>query len=221
MLYLAIDQHRKQLTVNARQEDGGVILRRQVSTQWERVRAFFVEFSQRAAAQGGWMAIVEVCGFNDWLLNMLAEYGCREIVLVQPRKRSKQKNDRRDANELGEILWMNRHHLLTRQRLQGLRRVDPPTPTDAAARQLTALRWRLGRQRTRTLNRIQHLLLKHNRQQECPTRVASRTGPGRVLSRWPGQSELPCGRDICHRRDLDSDDPARRERSPNIICVAV
>lgn len=33
MLYLAIDQHRKQLTVNVRNEKGDVIIRRQVSTE--------------------------------------------------------------------------------------------------------------------------------------------------------------------------------------------
>ncbi len=37
MLYLAIDQHRKQLTVNLRNEAGDVILKRQVSTEWMRV----------------------------------------------------------------------------------------------------------------------------------------------------------------------------------------
>ena len=36
MLYLAIDQHRKQLTVNLRNEAGDVILKRQVSTEWKR-----------------------------------------------------------------------------------------------------------------------------------------------------------------------------------------
>ena len=41
MLYLGIDQHKRQLTVNLRGEDGSVILKRQVSTQWEKVRAFF------------------------------------------------------------------------------------------------------------------------------------------------------------------------------------
>ena len=43
MLYLGIDQHRKQLTVSVRNEAGDVILRRQVSTEWDRVRAFFDE----------------------------------------------------------------------------------------------------------------------------------------------------------------------------------
>jgi len=41
MLYLGIDQHKSQLTVNVRGEDGSVLLKRQVSTQWGKVRAFF------------------------------------------------------------------------------------------------------------------------------------------------------------------------------------
>jgi hypothetical protein len=36
MLYLGIDQHRKQLTVSVRNEAGDVTLRRQVSTGGER-----------------------------------------------------------------------------------------------------------------------------------------------------------------------------------------
>jgi hypothetical protein len=38
MLYVGIDQHRKQLTVSGREESGNVILRRQVSTAWKKVR---------------------------------------------------------------------------------------------------------------------------------------------------------------------------------------
>ena len=63
MLYLAIDQHRKQLTVNLRNESGDVLLKRQVST--------------------------------DWLIEMLKEYGCGELILIQPEKRSKKRLFRR------------------------------------------------------------------------------------------------------------------------------
>ena len=49
MLYLGIDQHKRQLTVNFRSEDGTVILKRQVSTQWEKVRAFFADLAKRRA----------------------------------------------------------------------------------------------------------------------------------------------------------------------------
>jgi transposase len=170
MLYLGIDQHRKQLTVNLRNESGDVLLTRQVSTEWKRVREFLEEIRDRSRPEGGFVAILEVCGFNDWLLKLLKEYGCRETILIQPEKRSKKKTDRRDANTLGEILWVNRQRLLAGKMVQGIRRVRPPSERDAEDRQITALRKRLGQLRTRTINRIKHLLRKHNLEQECPTK---------------------------------------------------
>lgn len=53
MLYLAIDQHAKQLTVNLRNEQGEVLLRRQVSTRWKLVREFFRRLKEQAAGEGG------------------------------------------------------------------------------------------------------------------------------------------------------------------------
>jgi transposase len=186
MLYLGIDQHRKQLTVNIRDEQGEVVGKRQVSTRWERVRAFFEDLQERSRSEGGFVAIVEVCGFNDWLLVMLDQYGCREVVLVQPEKRSRTKTDPRDANALSELLWVNRQRLLTGRRVAGVRRVLPPSPEDADARQLTALRKRLGEVRTRTLNKIQRILLRHNRQQEQPTKCLGT----KKARRWLAEIEL-------------------------------
>jgi len=187
MLYLAVDQHRKQLTVSLRNEAGDVIERRQVSTEWARVRAFFAGLQAQAAWAGGWMAIVEVCGFNDWLLALLREYGVREIVLVQPERRSRQKTDRRDANQLGETLWVNRRRLTGGGRLQNLRRIALPAAEVAADRQLTALRHRVGQLRTRTLNKIQRILLKHNLPQDAPTKTLQ-TKRARA---WLGTLALP------------------------------
>jgi len=170
MLYLGIDQHRKQLTVNLRDENGEILLKRQVSTRWDRVRAFFEDLRKRSEPEGGFAAIVELCGFNDWLLKMLDEFGCRRTVLVQPENRSKRKTDRRDANALGELLWVNRHRAAAGRKIAGMRQVLPPSAEDAAARQATALRKRLGQLRTRTINKVQRILLKHNLQQECPTK---------------------------------------------------
>ncbi len=170
MLYLGIDQHRKQLTVNLRDEEGTTLVRRQVSTEWDRVRAFLGEVQVLAESEGGWMAMVEVCGFNDWLLKLLSQSGCREIVLVQPAGRSRRKTDRRDANHLSEQLWLNRQRLLAGQPVHGLRRVTFPNAQDAQDRQLTALRQRLVQWRTKTINKVQHILLKHNLQQACPTK---------------------------------------------------
>jgi hypothetical protein len=65
MLYLGIDQYRKQLTIEDRNEAGDVTTKRQVSTKWESVRAFFAEYAVRAQAEGGFVVILEICGFNN------------------------------------------------------------------------------------------------------------------------------------------------------------
>lgn len=195
MLYLAIDLHSRQLTVTLRNEAGQVVLRRQVSTAWAKVHAFLAEVRELAAAHGGFMAIVEVCGFEDWLLKLLGEYGCARTVLVQAKERAKRKTDCIDANKLGEQLWMNRFRLAAGERLQQLRQIESPSDEDAAARQITMLRMRLGRERTRTMNQIQRLLRKHNLGQECPTKSV-RTKAARE---WLGTILLPA----TDRRELD------------------
>jgi transposase len=170
MSYLGIDQHRKQLTVELWNETGDAILKRQVSTEWKRVREFLKDLRTRANPEGGFVAIVEVCGFNDWLLKLLAEYSCRETILIQPEKRSSRKTDRRDAHDLVQTLWVNRQRLLAGEKVRGIRRVRMPAPQDAEARQVTWMRKRLGVLRTRTINKIKHILRKHNLEQECPTK---------------------------------------------------
>jgi transposase len=186
MLYLAIDQHRKQLTVNLRDEHANVLVRRQVSTHWAAVRAFLQDIQERGCQAGGWMVIVEVCGFNDWLLKLLVDYQAQQIVLLQPEDRQRQKTDRRDANRLGELLWVNRQRLAAGLRVQGMRRVVMPSADDRLDRQLTSLRWRLGRERTRLLNRVKHLLRRHNLEQECPTLGIQR----KKARQWLRQLEL-------------------------------
>lgn len=187
MFYLAIDQHSKQLTVNLRNEEGDVVQRRQVSTEWPKVRKYFAELREKSAAGGGFVAILEVCGFNDWLLKLLTEYDCRETVLVQPEKRRDQKTDHRDANALGELLWTNRRRLLAGKRVQNVRRVQPPSEEEAQNRQLTQLRKRTTDARTRTLNRIQHILHKHNLRRQCPTKgIQTKRARG-----WLAELELP------------------------------
>jgi transposase len=186
MFYLGIDQHKRQLTVNLRAEDGTVVLKRQVSTQWEKVRAFFADLAEKARPEGGFMAILEVCGMNPWLLAMLKEFGCRETVVIQPTERSKQKTDRRDAGQLSHLLWVHRQAFLAGEHPLGVRRVHPPTPQEADDRQLTTLRARLTRKRTAVLNGLHKILRKHNREQECPTKVFQT----KKVRRWLGEMEL-------------------------------
>jgi hypothetical protein len=72
MLYLGIDQHARQITISLRAEDGDVLLARQVSTQPEKIKAFFEQLTRERLGDGGsYMAVLEVCGFNDWLIRML------------------------------------------------------------------------------------------------------------------------------------------------------
>jgi transposase len=187
MFYLGIDQHKRQLTVNLRSEDGSVILKRQVSTQWEKVRTFFADLAEKARPEGGFLAILEVCGMNPWLLKMLQEYGCLEIVVTQPTERSKQKTDRRDAGNLSHLLWVHRQQFLEGKHPHGLRRIVPPTPQEADDRQITALRARLTKKRTAVLNGIHKILRKHNLEQECPTKVFQT----QKVRRWLTEVKLP------------------------------
>jgi transposase len=188
MFYLGIDQHRKQLTINLRNEAGDVVLRRQVSTDWRNAREFLDQLAAQTSGDGGYVTIVEVCGFNDWLLKLLAgEPTCRRTLLVQAEQRAPHKTDRRDANRLCELLWTNRERLLAGKKVQQLRVIASPNESDAQARQLTALWRRATRQRTRTINAIHHLLLKHNIQQTCPTK-GIKTKAARA---WLAKLKLP------------------------------
>lgn len=168
MLYLGIDQHSKQITVCVRNEDGQTVLRRQVSTRPEKIEAFFDELIQ---GDSSFMAILEVCGFNDWLIAKLKEHECHEIVLIHPDKTTKKKTDRRDANKLCELLWLNRQRLAEGKRVQGLRRVWIPTQQDKNDRQLTSLRKRLAQKKTQTLNKVHNILHRHNLMWDYPTKT--------------------------------------------------
>lgn len=184
MLYLGIDQHSKQITVCIRDENGKVVLRRQVSTRPENIRCFLEDLVQR---DHQFMAILEVCGFNDWLIEQLRHYGCREVVLIHPEKTSKKKTDRRDANKLCEMLWLNGVRLAKEEKPQGIRRVYIPTSREQQDRQVTALRKKLGQQLTRTINKIQRILQRHNRMWDYPTKTFQ-TQRGRT---WLMEVSLP------------------------------
>jgi transposase len=169
MLYLGIDLHSKQFTVNLRDEQGEVVLRRQVSTRGEEPRKFLEDVSRRGG-ESGYVAILEVCGFHDWFTELLPQCGCRETVLVQAEHRSRRKTDRRDANHLSEVLWINRERLLAGRKVKGVRRIMIPSPPERHDRRLTQLRRNAGADLTRTLNAVGHILRRLNLGQHCPTK---------------------------------------------------
>lgn len=189
MLYLGIDQHAKQLTVSLRNDQGDVILKRQVSTEPERCHEFLEKLNGKTSDQGGYTAIVEVCGFNDWLLELLPKFGCQQVILIQPTKKPKVKTDRRDAHALSELLWVNQHRLRAGEPVRGVRVVTIPSRIDAESQRLTLLRRDAGTARTRATNRIKHILRKHNFQWDLPTK----TFPTRKALSWLKVLSLPNG----------------------------
>ena len=169
MLYLAIDQHKNQMTINIRNEQGDVIQKGQVSTNPTDIDDFFATFVKKACKHRGYMAIVEVCGFNDWLLEKLKKTQCKEIVVIQPELSAVSKTDKRDADALGALLWNNRRRLQGGQRPNGIRRIFPAAPADAQVRQLANFRQHLVKQRTRIINKIKGIINKHNLSHDAPT----------------------------------------------------
>ena len=171
MLYLGIDQHARQLTISLRDGRGDVLQARQVSTQPEKVQAFFQQLTRERLHKGeSFVAVLEVCGFNDWLIRMLRDYRCHKVILIQPNDRKKCKTDRRDAAGLSELLWANRERLLLGKPVRGLRQVDIASGTDQENRRLTTLRKEAGQARTRIVNKMRHMLRRHNLQWEMPTK---------------------------------------------------
>ena len=188
MRYLGIDQHPRQLTISLRDESGDVLQARQVSTQPEKVHAFFQQLThQWLPANESFVAVLEVCGFNDWLIQMLHDYHCHKVILIQPEDRKLRKTDRRDAAALSELLWVNRDRLLHGKPVRGLRQVDIACGTDQENRRLTTLRKEAGQARTRLVNKIRHILRRHNLQWEMPTKKF----PTKAGIAWLKQCALP------------------------------
>jgi len=188
MLYLGIDQHARQITISLRDDNGDVVQARQVSTQPEKIHDFFQRLTRERLRNGeSFVAVLEVCGFNDWLIRMLLEYRCHQVILIQPDDRKKRKTDRRDAAALSELLWVNRARMLQGKPVRGLRQVDIASSTDQENRRLTMLRRNAGRARTRLINQIRHILRRHNLQWEMPTKRF----PTKAAIAWLKQLVLP------------------------------
>jgi len=188
MMYLGIDQHARQITISLRDEAGDVLQARQVSTQPEKITTFFRQLTDgRLYADASFVAVLEVCGFNDWLIRLLRDYRCHKVILIQPEDRKKCKTDRRDASGLSELLWVNRDRLLQGKPVRGLRQIDIASSSDQENRRLTTLRKEAGQARTRLVNKVRHVLRRHNLQWQMPTKRF----PTKAAIAWLKQVALP------------------------------
>jgi hypothetical protein len=80
-----------------------VLLRRQAGTQRPKLDEFREQLREFAAGDEKYVAIVEVCGFQDWLVRWLPrDERCHILLVVQPLGRSPIKTDRRDAHALDQ-----------------------------------------------------------------------------------------------------------------------
>lgn len=188
MLYLGIDQHARQLTISLRDDSGDVQQARQVSTRPEKIHTFFTKLTRECVRDGeSFIAVVEVCGFNDWLIRLLKDYRCHKVILIQPEERKKRKTDRRDAAALSELLWVNRSRFLAGKPVRGLKQIDMAAQTDQENRRLTTLRKEASQSRTRIINKVKHILRRHNLQWDLPTK----TFPTQRAIAWLKELVLP------------------------------
>ncbi len=172
LFYLGIDQHARQLTVNLRDQNGDAVLRKQVSTRPEKAIQFFEDLTRRCIQNGcGFWAIVEVCGFGDWLIEMLKNFQCQRIVVVQPEENGKRKTDRRDAAKLSEELWLYRDRIEKGKPINKLKIISLPNAIQTQLRRLTTLRKDARAKRTRAINQIKFILRRHNLQHDIPTQT--------------------------------------------------
>ena len=111
MKYVGIDPHKRHLTICVPNEQGDIVLRRQVSTAWEKIDRFLEELRCDNGQSEEYVAILEVCGFNHWLIGRLNQWGCGKIYRIAAPPRVRQKTDRRDAAKLSELLWINRDRI--------------------------------------------------------------------------------------------------------------
>jgi transposase len=228
MWYMGIDQHKRHLTICVRDEQGDVALRRQVKTKWLELHEFLEAVRDEAAIQGGCVAVVEVRGFNRWLIRRLERAGCHRVYVITPPERPRQKTDRRDAAKLSELLWLNRDRIAAKERLIHVREVYQATDQEEYDRQLTHLRHRVGRDMTRIKNRIKGILRSHNLEQDCPTK-GTFTKAGLAWLRTVNLPELEkLSMDIClsqydllinHIKTLDRRIDQRAEQSDTVALL--
>ena len=196
MLYLGIDQHARQLTISLRDDSGDVLLARQVSTRPEKINEFFQRLTrERLRNDEQFIAVVEVCGFNDWLIRMLRDYQCQQSN-PHPTRRTKESQDgpSRRGRAQRSLVGQPRIASCKANRSVVCGKVDIANTADQENRRLTTLRKDAGRAKTRLILQIKHMLRRHNLQWEMPTK----TFPTKAAIAWLSRS-WSCPRSIAWR----------------------
>lgn len=73
-------------------QDTAALPARQVSTRPNKIHEFIQRFiSERLRNGEQFFAVLAVCGFNDFLICMLPDYRCHEVIPIQPEERKNRK----------------------------------------------------------------------------------------------------------------------------------
>jgi hypothetical protein len=147
-IYIGVDFHARQQTIcYLKTETGELVICELKHQDKEKVRAFYAQF------QGPVVVGLEASGYSPWFERLLEELGC-EVWLghateIRRRARWRQKNDRRDA----ELIWdLMSHHEFPR--------LHRPAVQSREVLRMLRYRQKLIKLRTISKNSLQALALQ-------------------------------------------------------------
>lgn len=165
-VYIGVDFHARKQTISYLTTEDGEIQQLELEHEKDDVRAFYSQFEGQKVVVG-----FESSGYAAWFEEMLEELGCEIWIghAAQIRKcaRRRQKNDRRDAELILELMMrgdfprIHRYSRQSREMLQQLR-----------------YRQRLVKMRTMTINSL--LFMASSRGVTLRGRLQSRRGQARI-----------------------------------------
>ena len=111
-LYMGVDIHARQQTVSYLDTEVGSIEHRQLHHGGDDIRGFYSQF------RGEVIIGIEACGYTDWFEELMEDLGHKLLVgdaaEIRRLARRRQKNDRRDAELLLDLLVHNEFPALYR-----------------------------------------------------------------------------------------------------------
>jgi transposase len=147
-IYIGVDFHARQQTLCYLTTEGGEVVTHQLKHQdKDEVRAYYAQFTGRV------VVALEASGYSPWFEELLEQLGC-EVWLghateIRRRARWRQKNDRRDAELILDLMVHNEFPRLHR-----------PSPQSREVLRMLRYRQKLIKIRTMGKNSLQALALQ-------------------------------------------------------------
>ncbi len=147
-IYIGVDFHARQQTIcYLKTETGELVISELLHRDKKQVRAFYAQFS------GQVIVGLEASGYSPWFETMLEQLGCQvwlgDATEIRRRARWRQKDDRRDA----ELIWDLLHH-------NEFPRLHRPSLESREILRMLRYRQKLTKLRTMSKNSLQALALQ-------------------------------------------------------------